>query len=135
MRLVPGSNVQLTTPIGSISDETIDLGNNFSHSKTSSESANTDGSYSHGSAANSGSSTTSKQDVKPDSGEKTSSDQAKKAGASVSVSGSFGKGEDEATHIHSDINGDGFCCFYPTCNCASEDFYGNNPDCKTPGPS
>lgn len=106
---IRGSNVQLTLPLGKISEEVINLGNNFSHSKMSSEGVNTDGSYSHGAVANSSSKTTSKTEVKPQSAVEVSTDKAKKAGQKVagSINASVGTGEDESTMIHSDINGDG----------------------------
>ncbi|HEY1193218.1 SpvB/TcaC N-terminal domain-containing protein [Flavobacterium sp.] len=106
---IRGSNVQLTLPLGKISEEVIDLGNNFSHSKMSSEGVNTDGSYSHGAVANTNTKTTSKSEVKPQTASDVSVDKAKKAGEKVagSINASVGTGEDESTMIHSDINGDG----------------------------
>ncbi|MFQ6602988.1 SpvB/TcaC N-terminal domain-containing protein [Flavobacterium sp. C3NV] len=106
---IRGSNVQLTLPLGKISEEVIDLGNNFSHSKTSSEGVNTDGSYSHGAVANSSTKTTNKPEVKPQTAADVSTDKAKKAGEKIagSINASVGSGEDESTMIHSDINGDG----------------------------
>ncbi|SNR84406.1 RHS repeat-associated core domain-containing protein [Flavobacterium sp. ov086] len=104
---IRGGNVQLTAPVGSVSDEVINIGDNFSHSKTSSEGPNFGGSYSHGAPSNSLSVTIGKASVKKDSAKVTASDEAEKGGNSISVSASQGKGEDRSTMLHSDINGDG----------------------------
>ncbi|MEO8795003.1 MAG: SpvB/TcaC N-terminal domain-containing protein, partial [Daejeonella sp.] len=104
---IRGENVQLTIPVGAVSDEVINLGDNFSHSKTSSEGPNFGGSYSHGAPSNSLSVTIGKASVKKDSAEGTASKEAEKGGNSISVSASQGKGEDRSTMVHSDINGDG----------------------------
>ena len=104
---IRGGNVQLTIPVGAVSDEVINLGDNFSHSKTSSEGPNFGGSYSHGAPSNSLSVTIGKASVKKDSAEGTASKEAEKGGNSISVSASQGKGEDRSTMVHSDINGDG----------------------------
>ncbi|MFH6991107.1 SpvB/TcaC N-terminal domain-containing protein [Flavobacterium sp. FlaQc-48] len=104
---IRGGNVQLTAPVGKVSDEIINIGDNFSHSKTSTEGPNFGGSYSHGAAANSSSVTVAKSSVKRDSAKETAAKEAEKGGNSISVSASQGKGEDHSTMIHSDINGDG----------------------------
>ncbi|WP_433831152.1 SpvB/TcaC N-terminal domain-containing protein [Flavobacterium anhuiense] len=104
---IRGGNVQLTAPVGKVSDQIVNIGDNFSHSKTSSEGPNFGGSYSHGAPSNSFSVTIGKASVKKDSAKETTSKEAEKGGNSISVNASQGKGEDRSVLIHSDINGDG----------------------------
>ncbi|MFD2940274.1 SpvB/TcaC N-terminal domain-containing protein [Flavobacterium notoginsengisoli] len=104
---IRGENVQLTAPVGKISNEVVNMGDNFSHSKTSTEGPNFGGSYSHGAPSNSISMTVGKSNVKRDAAKETASKEAEKGGNSIAVSASQGKGEDHAAMIHSDINGDG----------------------------
>lgn len=104
---VRGGNVQLTAPVGKVSDQIINIGENFSHSKTSSEGPNFGGSYSHGAPSNSMNVTIGKASVKKDSSKGTASKEAEKGGNSISVNASQGKGEDRSVTVHSDINGDG----------------------------
>lgn len=104
---IRGENVQLTAPVGKISNEVVNMGDKFSHSKTSTEGPNFGGSYSHGAPSNSISMTIGKSNVKRDAAKETASKEAEKGGNSIAVSASQGKGEDHAAMIHSDINGDG----------------------------
>ncbi|MDQ6469892.1 SpvB/TcaC N-terminal domain-containing protein [Flavobacterium sp. LHD-80] len=104
---IRGGNIQLTAPVGKVSDQIVNIGDNFSHSRTSSEGPNFGGSYSHGAPSNSMSVTVAKSKVKGDSAKETASKEAEKGGNSISVSASQGKGEDRSVLIHSDINGDG----------------------------
>lgn len=75
---IRGGNVQLTAPVGKVSDEIVNIGDNFSHSKTSTEGPNFGGSYSHGAASNSSSITIAKSSVKIDSAKETASKKLKR---------------------------------------------------------
>ncbi|WP_371810414.1 toxin TcdB middle/N-terminal domain-containing protein [Flavobacterium sp. 28A] len=104
---IRGSNVELTSPVGSISGQIIDLGDKFSHSNTSSEGPNFSGGYKHGGASNSLSVSIGNLYTKIVSGKTGTASDAKKGSNEISMSGSSGHGSDYSDKIHSDINGDG----------------------------
>jgi len=100
------NKVQYTSPIGGKSNEITNIGD-FSHSKTNSIGGSLSGSYNHGSPQSSLQMTVSKGKVKFSSGAGGSIQEALKAGGTVSLGGTVGKGEDRSDQIYSDINGDG----------------------------
>ncbi|SHM04036.1 RHS repeat-associated core domain-containing protein [Flavobacterium saccharophilum] len=104
---IRGGSVQLTAPVGKISDEIIDIGDNFSHAKTTSEGPNFGGSYSHGSAKSGLGMTVGKVAAQREASKTCADEEAEKAKDQISVSASQGKGTDRAVMVHSDINGDG----------------------------
>ncbi|WP_207763282.1 RHS repeat domain-containing protein [Flavobacterium reichenbachii] len=104
---VRGSNVQLTIPVGSISEEVFDLGDNFSHAETTSEGPNFGGGYSHGEAKSAGVIVIGKEAANRKSAQSDADKEADKARNTMSVSTSQGYGTDKSKMIHSDINGDG----------------------------
>jgi RHS repeat-associated protein len=104
---IRGSNVQLTKPIGSISDEVFTLGDNFSHAETTAEGPSFGGGYSHGQAQTSGALVIGKEATLRRNAQSAADKEADKAKNMLSVSASQGKGTDKAKMIHSDINGDG----------------------------
>ena len=104
---IRGSNVQLTKPIGSISPEVLDLGDNFSHAETTSEGPNFGGGYSHGQAQTAGALVIGKEATLRRNAQSAADKEADKAKNMLSVSASQGYGTDKAKMIHSDINGDG----------------------------
>jgi RHS repeat-associated protein len=104
---IRGGSVQLTAPVGKISDEIIDIGDNFSHAKTTSEGPNFGGSYSHGSAKSGLGMTVGKVAAQREASKTCADEEAEKAKDQISVSASQGKGTDRAVIVHSDINGDG----------------------------
>ncbi|WP_281235089.1 SpvB/TcaC N-terminal domain-containing protein [Flavobacterium gelatinilyticum] len=104
---IRGGNVQLTAPVGKVSDEVINIGDNFSHATTTSEGPNFGGSYSHGTAKSGLGMTVGKVAAQRESAKTAAEKEAEKAKDQLSVSASQGKGTDRARMIHSDINGDG----------------------------
>jgi RHS repeat-associated protein len=100
------NKVQYTSPIGGKSSAITNIGD-FSHSKTNSTGGSLSGSYNHGSPQSSLQLTVSKGKVKFSSGASGSIQEALKAGGSISLGGTVGKGEDHSDQIYSDINGDG----------------------------
>jgi RHS repeat-associated protein len=104
---IRGGNVQLTIPVGAVSDQVINLGDNFSHATTTSEGPNFGGSYSHGSAKSGLGLTVGKAAAQRDASKSCADEEAEKAKDQISVSASKGKGTDSSKMIHSDINGDG----------------------------
>lgn len=104
---IRGSDVQLTKPVGSISTEVINLGDNFSHAETTAEGPSFGGGYSHGQAQTSGALVIGREATLRRNAQSAADKEADKAKNMLSVSASQGKGTDKATMIHSDINGDG----------------------------
>ena len=104
---IRGGNVQLTAPVGKISDEIVNIGDNFSHAVTTSEGPNFGGSYSHGTAKSGLGMTVGKVAAQRESAKTAAEKEAEKAKDQISVSASQGKGTDRSRMIHSDINGDG----------------------------
>ncbi|MEN2402529.1 SpvB/TcaC N-terminal domain-containing protein [Flavobacterium sp. MC2016-06] len=104
---IRGSNIQLTKPVGSISDEVINLGDNFSHSETTSEGPSFGGGYSHGQAQTTGAFVIGKEATLRRNAQSAADKEAAKAKNMLSVSASQGHGTDKAKMIHADINGDG----------------------------
>lgn len=104
---IRGGNVQLTAPVGKVSDEVINIGDNFSHAVTTSEGPNFGGSYSHGVAKSGLGITVGKVAAQREAAKTSAEKEAEKAKDQISVSASQGKGTDRAKMIHSDINGDG----------------------------
>ncbi|MGO4770913.1 SpvB/TcaC N-terminal domain-containing protein [Flavobacterium sp. W22_SRS_FK3] len=104
---IRGSNVQLTKPIGSISDEVINLGDNFSHAETTSEGPSYGGGYSHGTAKSAGTLVIGKEAANRIAAQSAADKEAAKASDKLSVNASQGYGTDKSKMIHADINGDG----------------------------
>ncbi|MBE0392704.1 SpvB/TcaC N-terminal domain-containing protein [Flavobacterium sp. PL002] len=104
---IRGSNVQLTRPVGSISEEVVDLGDNFSHTETTSEGPSFGGGFSHGDAKSGASFTIGKEDANRTAAQSATDKEAAKAANQLSVSATQGYGGDKAKLIHADINGDG----------------------------
>lgn len=104
---IRGSNVQLTKPVGSISPEVLNLGDNFSHAETTSEGPSFGGGYSHGQAQTSGALVIGKEATLRRNAQSAADKEADKAKNMLSVSASQGYGTDKAKMIHADINGDG----------------------------
>ncbi|MWB95447.1 hypothetical protein GON26_13840 [Flavobacterium sp. GA093] len=104
---IRGSNVQLTKPVGSISAEVLDLGDNFSHAETTSEGPSFGGGYSHGQPQTSGALVIGKEAAARIASRSCADIEAQKAANKLSVSATQGYGTDKSKMIHSDINGDG----------------------------
>ncbi|MBP4140409.1 hypothetical protein J3S90_01165 [Flavobacterium sp. P4023] len=104
---IRGSNVQLTNPIGSVSEAVIDLGSKFSHAETTAEGPSFGGGYSHGDAKSGGSITIGKEAANRIAARSCADEEAAKAANKLSVSVTQGYGTDKAKMIHADINGDG----------------------------
>ncbi|SHL42830.1 SpvB/TcaC N-terminal domain-containing protein [Flavobacterium chilense] len=104
---IRGSNVQLTKPVGSISDEVFSLGDNFSHAETTAEGPNYGGGYSHGKAKSAGVLVIGKEAANRIAAQSAADKEADKAKNTMSVSASQGYGTDKSKMIHADINGDG----------------------------
>ncbi|MBE8723365.1 SpvB/TcaC N-terminal domain-containing protein [Flavobacterium hungaricum] len=104
---IRGGNVQLTAPVGKVSDQIVNIGDNFSHATTTSEGPNFGGSYSHGTAKSGLGMTVGKVAAQREASRSCADEEAEKAKDQISVSASQGKGTDRSRLIHSDINGDG----------------------------
>ncbi len=103
---VRGKEVQFTSPIGGISNQTSEI-YNYSHGKSKSDGISSDGSYSHGFTK-----TVQKMVAVSDSNcsmvnELRSEQESLGISATMSLSGNMGTNEDESQYMHIDINGDG----------------------------